>query len=241
MMMRQPLTIIFAATSQSLITRAVAITNNDNTNPPKAPKASRPPNSQRSPFKFPSPDRDPPEVDWQPFPYYVASLIHPANTTTTSNQRGRSDPRQQSEEQPSYNCQQYPDYFSVVNSRLDVEYPINVTCWTTAPAMDRKVACEEAGMAWFKTADGCYVPDYIVETRVKVQEAGKRPQTVELVDMLRYCPQPLHQVGALKRQYQSTYCYGCASLECDSRSLGPQNGSVELECWKTGQIVRGNE
>jgi hypothetical protein len=236
----QPLTNpLSTATSPSLISKAVAITNNANNDSPKDPKASRGPKSSRSPFRFPSPDRAP-DTDWEPFPYYVAGLILPANTTAANNQRGRSD-QPPSEDQPSYNCQQYPDYFSVVNSRLNLESPINVTCWTTAPAMDRKAACDEAGMAWFRTADGCYVPDYIVETRVKVQEAGKRPQTVELVDMLRYCPQPLHQVGALRRQYEMTYCYGCASLECDSRPLGPQNGSVELECWKTGQAVRGDE
>jgi hypothetical protein len=118
---------------------------------------------------------------------------------------------------------------------------VNLTCWTTSPAADKKVSCDEGGLAWFKTVEGCYVPDYIVETRVRVHEQGKRVKNLELVDMLRFCPQPLHQVGALKGQYLSTYCYGCANLECETKPLGPQNGSVELECWKNGQGVRGDE
>ena len=185
--------------------------------------------------------------DWPPLPYYVADLVIPVEPTRpkkgdSSTLPGANGARpDKNDTNVGYNCQQYPDYFSVINRQLDIEHPLNVTCWTTSPAADKKVSCEEGGLAWFKTAEGCYVPDYIVETKLKVRQQGKRSQSVELVDMLRYCPQPMHQVGAFRKQYERTYCYGCPNLECETKPLGPQNGSVELECWKTGQGVRGDE
>jgi hypothetical protein len=155
---------------------------------------------------------------------------------------------------PAYMCQQYPDYFSTVNYSLNVSLPVNLTCWTTAPASDKRSACSDGGNAWFKTSEGCYIPDYIIVTRVRVPDKyplGKKQETskghskkkfAELTDLLPWCPQPHHQVAAFKTQYsQGTYCYGCASLECRPSMLGPANGSVELDCYTYGDNVRGDK
>jgi hypothetical protein len=152
---------------------------------------------------------------------------------------------------PAYLCQQHPDYFSTVNFPLDITKPINLTCWTTAPASEKRSACSDGGSAWFKTSDGCYIPDYIITTRVRVPEKypilvsknGKKikKKFAELTDLLAWCPQPHHQVAAFKEQYSDgTYCYGCASLECKPSLLGPANGSVELDCYTYGNNVRGD-
>jgi hypothetical protein len=152
---------------------------------------------------------------------------------------------------PPYLCQAYPDYYSTVNLALDITKPVNLTCWTTAPAADKRSACTDAGSAWFKTNDGCYIPDYIVKTNVRVPERypvtvsknGKKikKKFAELTDLLAWCPPPRHQVAAFKDQYsESTYCYGCTSLECKASMLGPANGSVELDCYTYGDNVRGD-
>jgi hypothetical protein len=143
---------------------------------------------------------------------------------------------------PDYNCQQFPDYFSTVNYKLNVSAPVNLTCWTTAPAADKRSSCDDNGAAWFKTADGCYIPDFIIVTDVSVKSYKSTRGHMELTDLLRFCPSPVHQVGSMKSQYQNgTYCYTCAGLECEPVPIGPSNGSVELDCWTNGETVRGDE
>jgi len=182
-------------------------------------------------------------------PYYITRLVDPADfgiATSQNKSRGSSPENLRRKKKtgtpksalPDYNCQKYPSYFSTINIKLNASLPVNLTCWTTSPAADKRTSCEDGGAAWFKTADGCYIPDFILMTRVRL---GSRLQPAELTDVLRYCPQPAHQVSAIRKQYSSgTYCYNCTSLECGSEPLGPRNGSVELDCWTTGKEVRGD-
>jgi len=144
---------------------------------------------------------------------------------------------------PDYNCQEFPDYFSTVNHKLNVSAAVNLTCWTTAPAADKRTSCDDNGAAWFKTADGCYIPDFIIVTDVKATSGkSKGDRTEELTDLLRFCPSPVHQVGEMKPQYKAgTYCYACASLGCGAIPVGPSHGSVELDCWTSGEAVRGDD
>jgi hypothetical protein len=187
------------------------------------------------------------------YPYYITTLIPKTNTTrTTGNGTGTGKGTGGAAAwrkklpppppPPAYQCQEQPDYFSSANYALDTSFAVNLTCWTTAPAADKRSSCIDRGSAWFRTADHCYIPDYIINTRVKVPESTRRGQMEELTDILRYCPPPLHQVGAIRKRYRDgTYCYQCPTLDCNSLALGPGNGSVELDCWTTGQAVRGDE
>jgi hypothetical protein len=174
-------------------------------------------------------------------PYYVTTLVDPSvweqKPSHNSRQRHKASWRM-----PDYNCQQFPDYFSTVNVKLNASAPVNLTCWTTSPAADKRAACDDNGAAWFRTAEGCYIPDFIIVTDVKAESETAKAGISELTDLLRFCPSPVHQVGAVKPQYKDgTYCYTCPSLECGPVPVPPVNGSVELDCWKTGETVRGDE
>ncbi|KAF2664348.1 hypothetical protein BT63DRAFT_444086 [Microthyrium microscopicum] len=205
-------------------------------NPSKAPK---PLNTSAPAASSPSTEFDEDEEEtsgFLSFPYFLTTLVEPTNHTRTYG-RGRAlhlPP-------PPYQCQQYPGYFSSVNRHLDHTATVNLTCWTTAPAADKVSACVDHGNAWFLSNEGCYIADYIIETRVKAEGSLKRGGVEELTDILRYCPPPHQQVAAMRRRYRSgTYCYSGVTLESPAVSLGPANGSVELDCWVTGDVVRGD-
>jgi hypothetical protein len=179
-------------------------------------------------------------------PYYVTTLVDPSvwvQKPSHKNDNNWHAHNKHSRRMPDYACQQFPDYFSTVNTKLNASEPVNLTCWTTAPAADKRVACDDNGAAWFRTAEGCYIPDFIIVTDVKAESETAKNGVSELTDLLRFCPSPVHQVGAMKPQYQEvgTYCYACASLGCGAVPVPPSNGSVELDCWKSGETVRGDE
>lgn len=198
--------------------------------------------AQRLPLGLFNPSSWTPDIDdetsgWITLPWFVTNLVSQSNKTFFP-----GGTRFAKQMPPPYLCQKYPDYFSAVNFRLDTAYSVNLTCWTTAPAADKRSACKDNGSAWFQSADGCFIPDYIIETLVKVPQSTKKEQMEELTDILRYCPPPHHQVGAIRKRYRDgTYCYSCPSLDCPSVPLGPANGSVELDCWTSGSNVRGDE
>jgi hypothetical protein len=176
-------------------------------------------------------------------PYFVTTLVDPSDwEQKTAHNNNRQAHNKPSRHMPDYACQQFPDYFSTVNSKLNASEPVNLTCWTTAPAADKRAACDDNGAAWFRTAEGCYIPDFIIVTDVKAQSETAKKGVSELTDLLRFCPAPVHQVGAMKPQYRAgTYCYTCASLECGAVPVPPVNESVELDCWKSGETVRGDK
>jgi hypothetical protein len=93
--------------------------------------------------------------------------------------------------------------------------------------------CPDDEVAWFKTREDCWIPSFIV------QPSGG----ADLRETIRYCPTPLHFVGAFREQYGGkSYCYTCTKLDCAARARAHGSaGNVDLSCWKTGDTIDGDE
>src|ERR1700761_4227039 len=73
-------------------------------------------------------------------PYFVTTLVDPSVWEKKSSHK--NDKAHYKRQKPDYACQQFPDYFSTVNVKLNASEPVNLTCWTTAPAADKHAACD---------------------------------------------------------------------------------------------------
>lgn len=70
--------------------------------------------------------------------------------------------------------------------------------------------------------------------------AGPKPED-DLRNQPRYCPLPIHPIGAFREQYNGeTYCYQCTRLDCGNKKVkhasAPVSG-IELGCWTMGYPV----
>jgi hypothetical protein len=138
-------------------------------------------------------------------------------------------------------CWNHPDFFSTKRHfyPADSRQQFELTCWTKSisaqPNTQNRLirSCQDDDVSWFKTRDDCWIPSF------NVQVSGSN----DLREKLKYCPTPLHFIGTFREQYEGkSYCYTCTKLDCGAKPRAHERGGfVDLNCWKIGDRVDGDE
>jgi hypothetical protein len=138
-------------------------------------------------------------------------------------------------------CWSHPDFFSIPKRFYPAEskQQFDLTCWTKPISAQpnqqnvRTRICQDDEVAWFRTREDCWIPSFNVQP----------PGSPDLRETIKYCPTPLHFVGSFREQYDGkSYCYTCTKLDCAARSRAHERkGNLDLSCWKTGDVIDGDE